>query len=32
MNFQKINKVENVLGFEPKNGSYSFTKDNLNYL
>lgn len=32
MNFQKIKKVENVLGFEPKNGSYSFTKDNLNYL
>ena len=32
MKFQKINKVENVLDFEPKNGSYSFTKDNLNYL
>ena len=32
MKFQKINKIENVLDFEPKNGSYSFTKDNLNYL
>ena len=32
MKFQKINKIENVLDFEPKNGSYSFTKGNLNYL
>ena len=32
MKFQKINKIENVLDFEPKNGSYSFTKDNLNFL
>ena len=32
MKFQKINKIENVLDFEPKNGSYSFTKANLNYL